>query len=390
MLAAKSPAIRHAAARGLLTWPNEDYQLRVAEWGVWINVDGKFHLAQSVVDEIPKFVHSTGDDLASFTERMSVSTIIDKPVMHITVDRPMVVDIDVRIEGGRPWFSYPVPDDYSIQLGGSPGFELNELHRLEASPLPSTGEGYPWLLPRHRQKILLSRRWSMFPEFDLSNQATAAINSVGLRWQSLIVTPEKLNGLELPEVSEDSKHDWWKRLREVDSSYVANQNETEKFLYYDGPTLAKSPLKVDHADSQLTFTWQPIFLNPPSYDYETPGLPPQTPRRAFYIEVVDGEVKGYAFDVGKKDTFDIAELKTMDADATRASMLAALLEAGLNQSESDGLLDCWTPQFFETSGKRVIFLLHREEYDVMCPLKIRPEPTDLKRVGLVLTELDSV
>jgi len=378
MLDSDSSAIRHSAARGLLTWPNEDYQLRVAEWGVWINVDGKFHLAQSVVDEIPEFVHSTGDDLASFTKRISVPIIINKPIMHITVDRPMSLDIDVRIEGGRTWFSSPIPDDYSIELGATKNVALNELNNPNASHLPSTGEGYPWLLPKHRQKSYGTALFSPNAE---------AINSVGLRWQSLIVTPEKLDGLELPKVSENPKHDWWKRLREVNSSYVANKYETEKFVYYDGPTTAESPFKIDNSLPQLTFTPQPLFQKTPSFSYQPPDASLQTERKAFFIQVTATEVKGSAFDLREKETFDFSESKKMDAVETRAAILAALLEAGLNDSEANGLLDCWTPQFFEMPGERVIFLLHRAEYDAMCPLKIRPDPTELERVGLVLTEL---
>ena len=79
----------------------------------------------------------------------------------------------------------------------------------------------------------------------------------------------------------------------------------------------------------------------------------------------------------------------MNGDATRAAMLGAICEAGLNESEANGLLDCWAPQFFETPGQRVVFLLSREEYDKMCPLKVRPTPTELARVGLVLTELNT-
>ena len=151
MLSSKSPEVRQAAARGLLHWPHDSYRLRIAEWGVWINVNGKFHLAESVAEEIPAFVHTTGDDLSSFAERLAAPMITTKPIMHISVDRPMVVDIEVRIERGRTWFGYPVPDDYSVaEWTENPSLmEILKQH----SALPSIWEGYPWLLPESRQRI---------------------------------------------------------------------------------------------------------------------------------------------------------------------------------------------------------------------------------------------
>lgn len=50
------------------------------------------------------------------------------------------------------------------------------------------------------------------------------------------------------------------------------------------------------------------------------------------------------------------------------------------------MLDAWRPQFFWTKGKRFVLLLRADEYDAMCPLQVRPKPTELARVGLVLTE----
>ena len=371
MLRSDSSKIRHAAARGLLLWPHDNYQLRIAEWGVWINANGQFQLAESVVDEVPDFVHSTGDDLSSFIERTKMPTVIDKPVMHITVDHPMVVDIDVTIRQGRTWFSYPIPDDYSIAEWGMKDKSVEGFAPPNAKPLPSTAEGYPWLLPESGHKQFI----------------TKTIDSVGLRWQSLIVTPEKLSGLELPTVSDNPKHSWWKRLREVAGSFVTNRNDTEKFLYYDGPTFAEPPLKIEFDRPKITFTPQPIFPDNFREDYELSDVTPETSRKAFYIHVADEKVTACEWDVRTQETFDVTDAKMMDRETTRAAMLKALSDAGLHTSEADGLLDCWAPQFFDTPGQRIVFFLHREEYDAMCPLKVRPKPTELERVGLVLTEL---
>jgi len=382
MLGTKSNKTRHAAARALLSWPPEDYQLRVAEWGVWLNDNGKMKLAKSSIDRIPDFVHNTGNELSEFKSRVNTlprGMFIDKPVFHITTDQPMVLDIDVRINQGRPWFAYPIPDDFSIDAwAGKTGTSQSALPPAKGQPLTDIGEGYPWLLPRHRQKHSL---------------ASPTLSAVGLRWQSLIVTPEKLDHLQLPTVSADPKYEWWKRLRQVESSYIANKNETEKFLYYDGPTMAQSPLKFEFTDEEtLELTHQPIFDNTYEFNVDKKrDLPPS--RSVFFVRVAAGTVTGHRLevnenrDVAKLETHSLSDADVLDQAQLRTAIKRQLNSAGLNDSESDGLMGCWQQQWFETPGERAIFLLTRQEYDKMCPITIRPQPTNFQRVGLVFTEL---
>ena len=61
MLQGASSEERTAAARALLRWPPAKYRFRMAEWGVWINDGGELKLLQSVIEEIPPFVHRTGN-----------------------------------------------------------------------------------------------------------------------------------------------------------------------------------------------------------------------------------------------------------------------------------------------------------------------------------------
>jgi hypothetical protein len=62
----------------LLSWPPENYKLRVAEWGVWINDGGKLKLMQSVLDEIPPFVHRTGNPIGDFKDRINQIWMVTK------------------------------------------------------------------------------------------------------------------------------------------------------------------------------------------------------------------------------------------------------------------------------------------------------------------------
>ena len=64
-----------------------------------------------------------------------------------------------------------------------------------------------------------------------------------------------------------------------------------------------------------------------------------------------------------------------------------LTEYGLTADEASGLADVWKRQFWETPGKRLLVVLSAKDYDAMCPLHIRPKPTALVRLGVLLTEL---
>ena len=71
----ETPAEREAAARALLTWPPKSYKLRLAEWGVWISEKGQLKLLQSVIDEIPPFVHRTGNPAKELESRVAISAL---------------------------------------------------------------------------------------------------------------------------------------------------------------------------------------------------------------------------------------------------------------------------------------------------------------------------
>ena len=195
----------------------------------------------------------------------------------------------------------------------------------------------------------------------------------------------------LPKVDPDPKYAWWSDLRNVPCSWVGNLNESERFLYYDGPTLAKSPLDVQYDSDEITITKQDIFdLQFFQSIYELESTPKELPtdqRICFYIRVTEDEVCEGSFNQLNDLKVDLGKLKLDNADELQQQMLAALQHAGLNHAESAGLLKCWTPAFFEKPGQRIVFLLHRDEYDLMCPMDIRPKPTETARVGLVLTEL---
>jgi len=381
-----SPLERAAAARAIVAWPPVDYRLRYAEWGVWISSEGKLHLVDSIIDEIPEFVHRTNNDLESFVERLNLSSsnIITKPVIHLTANKPMAIDLDVSFNAGRPWFAYPRPDDFQLQTiaprSWPPRDTLMQIAKPMAKMEPLQGEnlkvseGYPWMTPAHRQ-------------YYYATQSVLDISGLGLRWQSAIVSPTKLRWMQLPKVDQDPKFDWWEDLRDVECSWVSNLNESERFIYYDGPTLAKSPINFELSANQVLVTAQPIFNEVVSKAFERKAdTPDPDVRHGFYVHVDENGVSGAHIELKDGQEFDLENIELSAGAAIQESMFEQLLEAGLNGQEANGLIKCWTPAFFESPGQRIVFLLHESEYDLMCPMNLRPAPTKLARVGLVLTE----
>jgi hypothetical protein len=81
---------------------------------------------------------------------------VTKPIIHITSNVLMSVDLAVVIRAGRPWYAYPLPDDFAVSVdlfddGQNPrSVPLAQLDRPAIRRLTDIREGYPWLLPHHR------------------------------------------------------------------------------------------------------------------------------------------------------------------------------------------------------------------------------------------------
>jgi hypothetical protein len=397
-------AEREAAARALLAWPPEKYRLRVAEWGVWIARDGQLQLVQSVLDEIPAFVHRTGNPVGEFAGRVNQIMEITKPIVHLTVDQPMAVDLEARIELGRPWFAYPRPDDFGLEARtrygppwnrerGAQAF-LAPLDNDQVAPLKDLHEGYPWLWPEHRVYGAMS---------GVMGAMDNDIAALGLRWQSLIVLPKAAAWMKWPDVPADPKFRWWSDLRAVPTSYVSSRGEAERFLYYDGPTLACAPVKIALDGDTLSFTAQEMFPRSatgrlyrsdrdPEYTTAPPGSPPLTPgptawRAGLFIRVAGGKATAWPLAVPVDGgRVRLAESRPAAGADAEAALLAQLIEAGLTADEAGGLITCWRKLFFQTDGQRFLLRLRPADYEAMCPMTVRPAATEGARVGLVLTE----
>jgi hypothetical protein len=395
---------REAAARALVAWPPESFHLRVAEWGLWLENQGHLALSKSIADEIPPFVHRTGNSLADVGTYFRYPSEVTKPIVHLTSDVPMAVDVEIAIRAGRPWFAYPCPDDFGIEnepgeAGADPlaiGNRKFPAYRLEppelvpptSERLQNCSEGYPWLLPHHR---VYTSSGTFFGGW-------AAVYGVGLHWQSLIVSPQRLPWMVSPAVPEDARYQWWNHLRDVPSDWVCSRGETERFLYYDGPTRSATPVRsqMDVGHHRLLFTEDvprrqeldrheelpahPIRPVVGSIGKDVPG------REGLYIEVNAGAVSAQRVAVTGDGWQDVAELHLHGDSAVIGCFRRMLTSYGLTPPEADGLIGAWTSWLFHAEGKRFLLRMSPADYDRQCPMRVRPAPTEVVRLGLVLTE----
>ncbi len=381
---------RAAAARSLVNWTPRTYLMRVAEWGVWIDADGELQILKSVLEEIPEFVHETQNKIEELSQRINPILFVTKPIIHITVDQPLAVDVKAFIHQGQPWFAYPRPADFALRVGGTTrdrpftdeSLQKARLVLKQVNPdwpvaISNLREGYPWLDPPHMRVGSTGG----FAHFNNN------IQSIGLNWQSLIVSPNKLEWMESPQV--EPRYEWWEKLRLVKSAWIGTCDEAERFLYYDGPTILPSPLRISEHPESFT-----IDYRDDSDDQRFHNQRDLTHPTAMLIHVDHrNRVHGRHFAritgqmVPWDETTDVSKYP-FHADQVKQEFKRLIRrDNGLSDSEADGLISAWQQQFFETPGTRLLVRIRRGDYDRMCPLEVRPEPTEIARVGIVLREL---
>ena len=391
---------RETAARAIVIWPPDNYKLRVAEWGVWIDLGGHLSLAKSLVSETPPFVHRTGNPDGGFDSLIDFPRVVFKPIIHLTANSPLAVDLEVRISQGRPWFAFPLPDDFSFDLHSGAGRPVVEIGGGAASPadfddfsnphiasLPNPRYGYPWISPHHRSRYV---NWG---------PGNIGILDLGLQWQSVIVCPQRPGWMSPPAVPNDPRFAWWSALRNVPSSWVSSRGESDRFIFYDGPTRAPEPIQVvlNSSSKALQFsglTPQPPLKNvPPNPSGFNPIIPPATlpfpEREGLYVEFRNGHLQGQYVEVEPGKSAPLAPDLPLNGSVVIDELRRLLTSYGLTIPESDGLIAAWTPQFFKSEGRRFILRMSPDDYARQCPISVRPTPTEVARLGLILTEFDA-
>jgi hypothetical protein len=73
-------------------------------------------------------------------------------------------------------------------------------------------------------------------------------------------------------------------------------------------------------------------------------------------------------------------------DAAAIEFLKMLTDYGLSAAEAKGLVDAWRGYLFESPGTRLLLRMSSFDYDRLCPISVKPAPTEMVRLGLILTE----
>jgi hypothetical protein len=235
--------------------------------------------------------------------------------------------------------------------------------------LPELREGYPW--------IASSRRTYCWPSGRLRSVA-----GIGVHWQSVIVTPHRPAWASPAPVGDDPHFAWWKRLRDVECSWISSRGQDERFLYYDGPILRPAPLAVSLHDQRLRIEQGPLPTDPGH-------AVPVTGRRGLYVKTTAaGVATQWIGDVGRLNSVELSGLGPRPAADVEREFTDALVRVGLLRTEADGMVACWREAFFRRAGRRFLLFMTQSDYDYACPLTIRPTPTETVRVGIVWTEFD--
>jgi len=377
---------RLAAARVAAGYGPPGYRLRVAEWGVWCLGEGaEGGKLDAVLEDLPKFVHATGDDLAQLLRQANAtaglrrvpnpSMFITKPVVHLTASVPLSVELHAGFQYGRPWYAYPVPDGYTA-APYSAAYVAGELSPGDLGALGTKlSPGYEWLVPSR-------------PPVITSDGLFGSLS--GLSWQNLIVSPTKQGWMKPVEVGTEPGHAWWKGLREVACSWVSNREESERFVYYDGPTALRCPVRFIWEGGRLKAS--PARLSRTDLTFlQVPPVELERTRSGLLVQVEKGRVTGQWVTIPLTlNSIDRMVPRVLPRTEVRGSALGAfsskLTERGMTDSEKRGMIDSWRQAFFEREGVRLLIFLSARDYERFCPMTVKPAATEVVRVGVVWVE----
>jgi hypothetical protein len=289
---------------------------------------------ETKVGELPGFVHG-GNGLAFFKARANATARMETPVMYFYTDKKQKVDILVNYPGGQITEVFPA---------ASVGY--NHWKQLELIPAAEAG--------------------------DLAKQ--------------LRVDPKRPDNhyYEAREVPEAALV---RRVLPVDKNGKQKPDELEKFVFYRGTGSFATGLNIrlgtggqftikhyngefgiDHAwvleSSADAIRWKKL----PAFSAYDPKA-----------KVASTKVKLSPGDGGNSREDSIAKLK--------ASMVAALNDAGLTSAEASAMVATWDKQWYEEPGQRIFSIPPQGLIDKVLPLKITPKPAETVRVFVHRAEI---
>ncbi|OQW48891.1 MAG: hypothetical protein A4S09_13060 [Proteobacteria bacterium SG_bin7] len=322
-------------------------RLDVHEWGTFTSLVGSNGKTQHGMyhedEKLPDFVHNFGEilsprqsnflgrsgdcdprrDKGCIPERMITNSFVSQkmetPVVYFYSDRQQPVTINVRFPNGAVTQSYPAP--------------------VSTSPTPND------------EKLINGNTTYQIEVLDSKNA-------------------------KLPEVDPTNIYS---HARNVQSNFVRAGSEIEKFIFYRGLGHYQPRLNIHSIGLDLAFLADKGFEPQITFlvDVNSQGHAQMIRVRGIGHNkevTVSGEI------IRQLKNHDLRENKhVMNGEQMNATLLQALIGAGLYQDEAQAMLDTWSHGYFKTPGLRVLYILSRSEVEQVLPLTVSPRPDNLNR-----------
>lgn len=222
----------------------------------------------------------------------------------------------------------------------------------------------------------------------------------GLR--QLLVSEDKFPWLEVASTSgATSRHN--ERLRDAAASWISDDEVAERFLHFSSRSdSVQAPVVAALTRETCILTTRDMHIprgavccsgppwSPTPYDDPPPPRTPITPRIILLLEIEGDTVSAWEAKLpdqpGQSVQICISEPPTCANSQVYERLQAILRSLGLQDEETDNLLAPWQERFFKP-GLRTLTILSRADFDLACPMYCLPHPTEVVRVGIVLTEL---
>ncbi len=214
------------------------------------------------------------------------------------------------------------------------------------------------------------------------------LTSSAYTWKVDLLPPDSDARNDVPSVRTRGAH--YAHAREVPSAWIvrsqprpgddpASKANTEKFIFYRGAGVGTFPLRTLLGEDGT------VFL----------GASAEITTEAFLVRVRDGVMHWRPAQIHMKPEADgriqpsriTAPEKGGSAETLAAALRQALSAAGLTSAEAAAMVATWHDAWLAEEGTRLLYLLPETWINEQLPLKISPEPKELKRVFVARSEL---
>jgi hypothetical protein len=321
--------------------------LEVHEWGVFgVNDDREVANADMRAEwaALPKFVFGQTSG-RSLPINQPQNYIVRKPVVFMHSPQPLALEIRVDFPGGAPavWWPRTV-------------YPAQELDRC-------SGDG-------KRKEAFRYLEWHVQvkepPKGQKSNAQPLAVDKG--HWI------QSLRAVKADDVFTKTNDGEYGGFIKEGKGLPDSQYERERFIYYDGLVPIGKRVAV-------------------TVEKDKVAVANRVKHPLFDVTVVDRRSPDHTrvarlakLEAGAKVTeLDFAEVGSKEwPEAGLSALTKQLTDAGLFEDEAKSLAEVWKKDFFQADGLTLFFRLPQEEYEKLLPMKLKPRPEKLVRVGLVL------